>query len=198
MRAPEHFAYAFSGLEVLLADFGAGGIPEEDLRREALRWMREDARGSLAMCKAAIFAMRHEAASGGLAADAEAATAVVRALGVVERAVDPPENPHSPLVPTPARAPEALKRRAPDARVFRLGKAQILAEPGGAAGWHISVSHPERFPYFEELMAACGVTGDADKRFAALIPATTASSEGHGFLVHLVEAVAGGTEGSGA
>ena len=118
--------------------------------------------------------------------------------GVVERAVDPPENPHSPLVPTPARAPEALKRRAPDARIFRLGKAQILAEPGGAAGWHISVSHPERFPYFEELMAACGVTGDADKRFAALIPAAKASSEGSGFLVHLVEAVAGGTEGSGA
>ncbi|QIN85497.1 hypothetical protein GBA63_22635 (plasmid) [Rubrobacter tropicus] len=201
MRAPEAFAYAYSGLEVILADFVAGGMPEADLRREAARWMREDARGSLAMCKAAIFAMRHEAAAGGLSGDAEAAGATVRALGVVERTLDPPED-HSPtasvISPTPARVPEALRKRAPDARVFRMGKAQILAEPDGAAGWHVSVSHPERFPYVEELMAARDVTGEGDKTFAALLPVTSAAIKSGGFLVHIVQANTGGGRPEGS
>ena len=192
MRAPEHFAYAYSGLEVILADIFRGEIPEADLRREAFRWMREDARGSLAMCKAALFAMRHEAAAGGLAEDAEAARATVRALGVIERAVDPPQEDDSPtapaIAPTPARVPEALKKRAPNARVFRMGKGQILAEPGGAAGWHISVSHPERFPTLPELIVAGTVAGDDGTRFAALLPDPSAPTDGRGVIVHLVEA----------
>ena len=153
--------------------------------------MREDARGSLAMCKAAIYAMRHEAASGGLAEDAEAARAMVRAVDMVERALDPRETAHSPtapITPTPARVPEALKKRAPNARAFRMGKGQILAEPGGAAGWHISVTHPDRFPSLRELMAAGTVAGDNGTRFAALLPDASAPTDGRGVIVHLVEA----------
>ena len=144
------------------------------------------------MCKAAIFAMRHEAAAGGLAGDAEAARTVVLALDVVERAVDPQEEDASPIAseiaPTRARAPDALKKRAPNAQVFRLGKAQILAELGAAAGWHISVSHPERFPTLRELIVAGTVTGDNGTTFAALLPEPSAPTNGRGVVVHLVEA----------
>lgn len=195
MRAPEAFAYAFSGLQVILVDYVPGGFDEADLRREAFRWMREDARGSLALCKAAIFAMRHEAAAGGLVEDAEAARATVRALGVIKRALDPQEEGASPtadaITPTPTRVPDALKERAPNVKVFRMGKGQILAEPGGAAGsggWHISVTHPERFPTLRELMAAGTVAGGNGTRFAALLPDASAPTDGRGVIVHLVEA----------
>ena len=91
-------------------------------------------------------------------------------------------------MPTPARVPEAIRKRAPAVRGFRLGRVEILAEPT-PNGWQLSVSHPDRFPTFEELMLARGATGDRDKTFAAVIPAASAPPDGRGgHVVDVVEA----------
>lgn len=196
MRVPTDFPLAFAGLEQLVERLLSG--EGDGIGRESGRWMREDGLGSLALCKAAIFAMRHDAASGGLRENAGESLTAVSALDRVERAIDPgkEQGSPSPEKPRPARVPEALKERSPAARVFRLGKAQILAEPDPARGWHLSVSHPDRFPTIEELMRARGVTGETDATFAALLPPADAPADGRGFVVHLLEAAAVGSEGS--
>lgn len=190
MRVPGHFAYAYSGLETLAGDLASRGISEENAGERAARWLREDARGSLTLAKAAILAMRHEAGvRGAEGGTAEAARTTLRALELVERRIDPPEDPSTPpKMPRPARVPEAIRKRAPAVRGFRLGRVEILAEltPGG---WQLSVSHPERLPTFEELMLARGVTGERDKTFAAVIPAASSPPDGRGnYVVDVVEA----------
>lgn len=189
MRAPEHFSYAYSGLEALVEAMSAGATSGDDVGREAGRWMREDAGGSLTLCKAAVFAMRHEAGVRGAEGDGGRAKATLRALDLVDRALDPPEDASSPpKMPRPVPVPHALKKKAPGVRGFRLGRVEILAEPK-PEGWRLSVSHPDRFPSVEELMLARGVTRDVDKTFAAIIPAASAPPDGRGgFVVDLVEA----------
>lgn len=103
----------------------------------------------------------------------------MHALELVEHLVDSPEDKNSPpKMPKPVRVPDALKKRAPNVQGWRLGMVEILAEPG-PSGWHLSVSHPKRFPHVQELMLARGITGDVDKTFAAVIPAALAPPREH-------------------
>ncbi len=189
MRVPGGFPEAFAGLEELVGGISSGEVRGDALGREAGRWLREDAGGSLTLCKAAIFAMRHEAAARDMDGDAEGASAALRALDAVDRAIDPPEEADAPApkMPVPARVPEELRKRAPGVRGFRLGRVEILAEPK-PTGWRLSVSHPERWPTWEELMLARGVTRDTRLTFAAVIPAACAPADGRGFVVDLMEA----------
>lgn len=194
MRVPEHFAYAYSGLEALAEDLSSGGIFGQSAGEGAVRWLREDARGSLALAKSAILAMRHEAAVKGTEGRAEEARATLRVLDLVERRIDPPEDTNTPpKMPVAVRVPEALRKRSPNLGAWRLGRTQILAAPG-PKGWELSVSHPARFPHFEELMLARGVTGERDKWFAALIPAASAPPAELGRGGYVVDVVEGGAQ----
>ncbi len=198
MRVPRDFPEAYAGLEELVSRISSGEVRGEAIGREAGRWLREDANGSLTLCKAAIFAMRHEAATRGMDGDAEGARATLRTLDAVDRAIDPPEDPHklAPKMPVPARMPEELKKQVPNARGFRLGRVEIVVEPK-PTGWRLSVSHPERWPTWEELMLARGVTRDTALTFAAMIPAAKAPPDGRGFVVDLFEAGVRKPEGPG-
>ncbi len=122
-------------------------------------------------------------------AAASAARATLRALEFVERRVDPPEDPSAPpKMPVPVRVPEALKKQSPTPGGLEARQdAEILAAPG-PKGWELSLSYPSRFPHFEELMPARGVTGERDKSFAVLIPAASAPPDGRGgYVVDVVE-----------
>lgn len=52
---------SFEELERLTEDIASGEASEDQASREAMRWQREDAHGSLTLAEAAILALRHEA-----------------------------------------------------------------------------------------------------------------------------------------
>lgn len=195
MSAPIEFCRVYEGLQKLTQAIASGGYAEDRTSQEAMRWFREEARGSLTLAQAAVLAMRHEAGTRGVEGDADGARATLRALELVEDQVDPPEKQDSsPKMPKQVRVPEAIKKQAPAVQGWRLGKVEILAEPRPSR-WRLSVSHPDRFPYIKELMLARGVTGDVDKTFAAVIPAPSAAPRRRGaYVVDLVETATRTTE----
>ncbi len=66
-----------------------------------------------------------------------------------------------------------------------MGRAQILAA-AGPDGWHLSFSHPERYPTWQELLRARrDALGEDAPGLWASLPAPGA--EPPGFLVHLFE-----------
>lgn len=199
MSVPEAFGAAYAGLERLVGRLRLGGLRGPAVEREARRWLRDDARGSLTLCEAAILAMRHEAGAEGVAGgdggDREGAKAALRALDDVGRAIDPPEDGEKPArKPVEVRVPEELKKRAPRVRGFRLGRVEILAEPGPPC-WRLSISHPERFPTWGEILLSRGVTGDVTKSFAAVVPAASSPPDPRGRTIDLIEADFRASEG---
>ncbi len=51
-------------------------------------------------------------------------------------------------------------------RMFRMGKAKILlSPPSGAMGWHMSISREDRYPDWDEVVAAWySLVPDAENR----------------------------------
>jgi hypothetical protein len=144
---------ALDGLTALVDRVTQGDYSDdEELRAEMLRWEEEDARGSGGLGELAISALEYQLAEQGVRGSMEEAAVEMRALQRLKAALFPAEEPR-PVEVAPA---PAYRERFPTARAFRIGSVQILAAEE-AGGWHVSVSHPERFPTWEELRAAAGV-----------------------------------------
>lgn len=59
----------------------------------------------------------------------------------------------------------------PGSRAYLLGRCTILVSPPfDGQGWHMSISHEQRYPTWDEVCAAWyGLVPDADTRSAAMI-----------------------------
>lgn len=185
---PRDLEGACRGLRVLVSRIARGEIGDAILREEVDRWRREDCRGAAALTRAATNALRYELASAGLRGGG--VPNELRALGRVEEVLEPPErSPDAGEAPVEVALPEALSRRLPGARGFRMGELQIILERG-RQGMHISVSHPRRSPTWDEMLRIRAVAGpDAPALWAWMPPpgSRPRHAGGPGGLVHLYD-----------
>lgn len=185
---PEFLATAYGGLVALVERVSAGDVAV--LREEADAWRREDCRGSATLAKSAVLALRYSLADEGLREEAGAAKRM-RALDTVEGILEPPEaaRPGSDVRITEVALPEAMRRAAPQARGFRMGELQIIFEPmagpQGVTNAHLSVSHPRRYPTFEELLRARNAPGGMTPNLWAWLPRPDLSKPAKKNIVHL-------------
>jgi hypothetical protein len=185
------FEEAYAGLRTLVGRIVTGEVGEEVLREAVDDWRREDCRGAAALSKAAALSLRYDLASGGLRGGGGVPNEL-RALGRVEKVLDPRERTSSTRdAPVEVALPEALRRRIPGARGFRMGELQILLERGTTGGVHASVSHPRRSATWDELMRArIAVAGPETPTLWAWMPPPGAPPQhagGAGGLVHLYD-----------
>lgn len=186
---PRDFEGAYEGLVGLVGRISAGEAGEAAVREEVDRWRREDCRGAAALTKAATSTLRYELASRGLEEGPEAVSGETRALGRVETILNPPEaeTEGSRAEIVEVALPERFRQANPRARGYRMGPLQIIFEPTeGPPHGHLSVSHPDRYPTWEEIRRATQAPGGAPPNLWALVP--KAGQEGTGlnrFTVHL-------------
>lgn len=193
---PASFVDAFAGLEQLVGRMVGNKVGDEALVGQVGAWARQDCGGSATLCKAAVLAMRYQLGTKSLQGPDEGVASSVRALERVSRVVEPPERTDgAPAAAVRVKLPEALRRSMPGAQGFLMDRAQILAA-AGPDGWHLSFSHPERYPTWRELLRARrDVLGEAAPELWVRVPAP--GSEPPGFLVHLFETPPAERKGGG-
>lgn len=161
---PDAFARAYAGLADLvgrIAMEGSEGGP--GVTGLVGRWEREDCAGSGTLARAAALALRHE-----INAEAEDEGAL-RAVQAVERVLWPPETEEIPP-PVGVELAEGVARAlGPGALGVRMGELEALASRG-EAGMQMSVSHPRRYPYWRELLAARTAFGRGAPALWARLP----------------------------
>jgi len=162
----------------------AGEVREEVLGEEVDAWRREACGGGQALAKAAVLAYTDELSRAGLAGDDEA-IGLMKALRAVDAVLDPPydEVDASPE-PVEVALPEALRRRMPQGRAFVMGELQIMFEPT-EAGAHLSVSHPRRFPSWEEIRRASTAPGGQPPNLWAWVPKAEDAPGVQRYVIHL-------------
>lgn len=185
------FEEAYGGLRALVGRIVAGEVGEGVLREAVDGWRRQNCKGAATLSKAAALSLRYDLASGGLRGGGGVPDEL-RALGRVERVLDPPGRTSSTRdAPVEVALPEALRRRLPGARGFRTGELQILVERGTGGGVHASVSHPRRSPTWDELMQSrIAVAGPETPTLWAWLPPPGSPAQhagGAGGLVHLYD-----------
>lgn len=194
---PEDFAQAYGGLVALVGRVEASEVDQPNLGEEVDAYRRGDCRGSQTLAEAAALAFSYELSRAGLAEESEAVAKAVpeavagrrRALALVERVLRPPVA--SPDEPTAEEIvevalPEELRRRMPNGRGFRMGQLQILFELiEGPPHAHLSVSHPDRYPLWEELLRARSAPGAASPNLWAWVPKPEQTSATNPRTVHL-------------
>jgi hypothetical protein len=161
----ERLQEAVDGLDSLVDRTVRGDHSDAELREEMLHWEREDAGGSGKLAETAISLLEYQLAEQGISAEdlhgSEEAERS-RALQRLKAALMPePED----MLPREAPLDPAYQERFPQARGFTVGTAQGIMSPE-EYGWHISVSHPERYPTWEELQAAASLLEGAPAMWA--------------------------------
>lgn len=186
MTVPEDFRRAYEALDGLVGRLAVGEPGGPRLREEVRRWRREDCRDATTLAKAAVLALRYELGSGALAGDPEGAAPRLRALAGVEALLEPPAEGDEPEI-SRVNLPEALRRSVPNARGYRMGRFQILFEPSdGPPRGHLSVSHPSRYPTWEELLRAREAPGGPPPNLWAWLPKPGEGATGaNPYTVHL-------------
>lgn len=177
----EQLRKALNALADLVESVAQGGYSDEELRDEMLRWEREDAEGRGGLAELAISALRYQLAQQGANGPIEQHAAREQALRRLEAALFPSAD--LGLIEVDP-APE-FSQRFPSARAFRIGESQVIAEPE-AEGWHISVSHRERFPTIEELRVAATLANGADTLWIPL-PVPGGQGPVPSTVIHLFE-----------
>lgn len=176
---------AVEGLDSLVGRTIGGDYSDTELREEVLRWEREDAGNSGKLAEIAIslleLQLAERGASSGYSADSEE-TERLRALQRLKGALMPePED----MLPREAPLNPAYQQQVPQARGFRVGVAQGIITPE-EHGWHISVSHPDRFPTWDELRAASSLVQGAPAMWAR-VPVEEEVGRIASNVVHLFE-----------
>lgn len=202
-RAPEAFEDAYAALVELVARAASGAVKPEDLGQEADRWRADSCRGAGALARAATNALRHELASRGLAeGNAQDETGIadkLRSLSRIEAVLENGEQasiarqtnggsraPEGRIVEV--ALPEAFRAQHPKARGFRMGELQIIFEPqklpGGVSNGHLSVSHPSRYPTFEELLEVRKAPGGKVPNLWVWLPKPAEQERMHPYTLH--------------
>lgn len=163
-RIPEDFETAYGGLAELVENICGGEVSEEVVPERVDEYRRTSCRGSTTMAGAALRALRYELASRGLGEDEGAVSEDLRSLTLVEAALEGVPSTHSEGGETSeiveVALPEQMRQGMPNGRGFVMGELQILFEPSqGPPYGHMSVSHPNRYPTYEELSRATRAPG---------------------------------------
>lgn len=161
---PEDFEAAYGGLVELVESIGSGEVSEELVPEKADEYRRAHCRGSAALAGAALRALRYELSSRGLQEGAASYPQELRSLALVEAALEPSPATHAAGNETSeiveVALPEQLRETTPNGRGFVMGELQMIFEPSqGPPYGHMSVSHPRRYPTYEELRWAVRVPG---------------------------------------
>lgn len=164
---PDDFEAAYGGLVELVEGISRGEVSEEVLPEKADEYRQAYCRGSAALSGAALRALRYELARRDLKAGAGSHSEELRSLARIEGALEPARSTHSAgnenAEIVEVALPEQLREEMPNGRGFVMGELQILFEPSQEPPYgHMSVSHPNRYPTYEELShAARGPGGPA-------------------------------------
>lgn len=85
-------------------------------------------------------------------------------------------NSNLPVIRQPELTPQqklVLRSLQPGSLMFKMGRVSIIVSPPvieKGMGWHISISHPDRYPTWDEVAAAWyQLVPDADNRVGAMI-----------------------------
>ncbi len=181
---PRRFERAYEALEDLVDRVSAGEVREEVLGEEVDGWRRDGCGGGQTLAKAAVLAYTDELSRTGLAGDNEA-IGLMPALRTVDAVLDPPydEVDASPE-PVEVALPKALRRRMPQGRGFVMGELQIIFEPA-EGGAHLSVSHPRRYPTWEEIRRASTAPGGPPPNLWVWVPKAGDAPGIQRYVVHL-------------
>ena len=185
MSIPSDFEHAYRSLVELVGQLSRTEVPAKlevshpVVDEKVDQWKHADCRGAATLAEAAIKALQYDLASRGLKEGAGSVEKDLQALGRIEAIVSPPAELDGPSESTgstkPAivevALPDQLREKMPEGRGFRMDDFQILFEPHeGPSHGHLSVSHPYRYPAFEELRAAAHAPGGPPPNLWALIP----------------------------
>lgn len=72
-------------------------------------------------------------------------------------------------------------------KAYKMGACNIIIGHSAEAGWHMSVSHPKRNPFWEEIAHARYKLLPADKLFAMYLPPEEDYVNIHEYCFHLFE-----------
>ena len=177
MTVPDDFVRAYEDLVPLVGRIGAGNVPDPLVREEVDRWRGDGCLGSASLTRAAILALRHEITTEGLRekqGPEGPAARELRALARVQRTLSTPEKStvanHEPEIVEVA-PPEALAERMPGGRTFRMGEIQIIFNQTEEPPYgHLSVSHPTRYPTWEEILLARTAPGGLMPNLFVFVP----------------------------
>ena len=179
MTIPEDFEDAHNGLVELVDGLARGDISQEMIGEKVDEWRHADCRGATTLAEAAIKALQYELSSRGLKEGTEAVVEDLRALGRIEATLgtgtsSSDTGPGSQPDIVEVALPEKLRQRMPNGRGFTMGEFQIIFEPfDGPPHAHLSISHPGRYPTFEEMLRAARAPGgpsEATPNLWALVP----------------------------
>lgn len=90
--------------------------------------------------------------------------------------------------------PEVTERLEPGSRSFKMGRCHIIASPPfEGAGWHVSISRPDRYPSWDEIAKAWyELVPESEKRTGVLfLPPKSEYINVHNFCFHIHEVVDG-------
>ena len=192
---PRDFEAAYEALVELVGRISSDDVAPPAVREEVNLWQSSYCRGAATLAEATLKALRYELASAGLvegAGSMEDKKEALQALARVESILRPPpqvfestgENGQPEIVEV--GLPDQLRRQMPKGRGFRMGEFQIIFEPHqGPPHGHLSISHPSRYPAFEELQDAAGAPGGPAPNLWALIPKPQQRQSMTGKTVHL-------------
>jgi hypothetical protein len=173
---PRDFEEAYEDLVELVGSVSRGGSLGETLPEKVDEWRASDCRGSATLAGAALRALRYELATRGFREGPEAISEDLAALSQIETVLEsaPPTESQEPGFSRFSGAnggneasevvevalPEQLREAMPNSRGFTMGEIQIIFEPTqGPPSAHMSVSHPSRYPTYEELSRAARAPG---------------------------------------
>ncbi len=171
MAIPDGFEQAYDGLVGLVGRITAGRVREGVLAEEVDAWRREDCRGRAPLAEAASAVLRYELERRGSKEGPASVSKEMRALGRV-RSVLERTGPEGEREIVEVELAEDFMRENPNARGFRMGELKIVFQPTekrlGVV--HFTVSHPFRYPTWEELLRARGALGGQPPHLWAWLP----------------------------
>lgn len=186
MAVPDGFEEAYDGLVELIGRVADGRISDEVLGEKSDAWRRDDCRGAATLAQAATSALRYELASRGASEGPDSVSEDLRALGRVLTALEGARAVGEQEIVEVA-LPEEFRRSVPNARGFTMGELQIVFEPTeerlGAV--HFSVSHPSRYPTWEELLRARHAPGGPPPHLWAWLPKPGTDPGMNRYTLHL-------------
>ena len=145
---------AHDALIGLVRRVASGDVRDEVLGEEVDAWRRENCRGRATLAEAASSATRYALESRGLREGPASVSKELRALGSVRSVLERPAGEQEEIVEVGLA--EDFVRENPKARGFRMGELKIIFRPTTKRDGvvHFSVSHPFRYPTWEELLRA--------------------------------------------
>lgn len=82
---------------------------------------------------------------------------------------------------------QAAGRIEPKLKAYKAGKIQIMVGWHPVMGWHMSISHPEHYPTWDEVANARYQLMPSDIEFGMMLPPPDAYINIHNFCFHLHE-----------